>query len=367
MPKIFTIDLLPAREGDCIWIEYGDSSAPHRILIDGGRKVAHAAIKDRVKALAPKSFIFDLAVLTHVDADHVEGLLSLVEDAERRLTFRDVWFNGYHHLDPENFAPGVDTVEIFGAVQGERFSRALVDLGWPWNSLYSGHPVVVPDEGDLPSKTLEGGMKITLLSPTWEALQRLKPKWEKEVKEAGLVPGIPSFEIDEEVEVFGALSGNEVENLAAISFKKDTSPANRTSIAFIAEYGGKRALFTGDAHSDVVEASLLRLQAQSGDDLEFDAFKISHHGSKGTLSHELIQMAKSPIYLISTNGSRYNHPDREAIARIAKFAVPGKQLVFNYRSKSNLPWNQTNLKTQFDYSATYPNATEDGTIRVDLL
>ena len=49
--KVFRIDMLPAREGDCLWIEYGDTARPRRILVDGGRQSTHAALKQRFSAL----------------------------------------------------------------------------------------------------------------------------------------------------------------------------------------------------------------------------------------------------------------------------------------------------------------------------
>ena len=30
------LEMLPAEYGDCLWIEYGDSRAPRRILVDAG-------------------------------------------------------------------------------------------------------------------------------------------------------------------------------------------------------------------------------------------------------------------------------------------------------------------------------------------
>ena len=35
---MFRITMLPAEDGDCLLIETGEDAAPHRILIDGGRK-----------------------------------------------------------------------------------------------------------------------------------------------------------------------------------------------------------------------------------------------------------------------------------------------------------------------------------------
>jgi phosphoribosyl 1,2-cyclic phosphodiesterase len=75
--SIFRIDMLPGREGDCLWIEYGDAARPRRILIDGGRKLAWQTLKQRFAALPADQRKFELLMLSHVDADHIEGLLAV--------------------------------------------------------------------------------------------------------------------------------------------------------------------------------------------------------------------------------------------------------------------------------------------------
>ena len=72
---MFTIEMLPADEGDALWIEYG--SAPvRRILIDCGRKTAYRNIAERVGA--DPDLRLELFVLTHVDADHIAGAVEYV-------------------------------------------------------------------------------------------------------------------------------------------------------------------------------------------------------------------------------------------------------------------------------------------------
>ena len=44
---MFTIEMLPAAYGDCLWIEYGDRRSPRRILIDGGISGTYDAIVER--------------------------------------------------------------------------------------------------------------------------------------------------------------------------------------------------------------------------------------------------------------------------------------------------------------------------------
>ena len=79
---MFRIEMLPAAHGDCLWIEYGSGSAVHRILIDGGPAHAYPALRQRILHLPAGERRFDLLVITHIDADHIEGVIRLLLDAE---------------------------------------------------------------------------------------------------------------------------------------------------------------------------------------------------------------------------------------------------------------------------------------------
>ena len=167
MPKIFRIELLPARDGDCIWIEYGDAAKPYRILIDGGHEDTwEGALKTRLEALPKKERVFELGGVTHIDGDHISGFLAMANQMPEGMKFRDFWFNGYKHL------LGPDAVEFRTAKEGEDLSALAEKQGWSWNGKWDEKSVVVPDgDGPLPTRELVGGMKLTLLSPTWEALR----------------------------------------------------------------------------------------------------------------------------------------------------------------------------------------------------
>jgi hypothetical protein len=49
MDPFFRIELLPARQGDAIWIEYGNSSRTRRILIDAGPIDAYDDVETKAK------------------------------------------------------------------------------------------------------------------------------------------------------------------------------------------------------------------------------------------------------------------------------------------------------------------------------
>jgi hypothetical protein len=145
--------------------------------------------------------------------------------------------------------------------------------------------------------------------------------------------------------------------LAAAPFKPDDAPANGSSIAFLAEFEGKSALFAGDAHPTVLETCLRELLGRRGEEkLQLDAFKIPHHGSKYNLSAGLLALIDCSRYLVSTNGDYFNHPDAEAIARVIIDGGEQPDIFFNYKTEQNSCWGESSLMRRYKYRAIYPKA-----------
>ncbi len=348
---MFQIEMLPAREGDCLLLTYGHPGEERRVLIDGGRSATYTDLKTRLSQLSDKEREFELLIVTHVDRDHIEGVLKLLEDPARPVAFRDIWFNGYDHL---HNVP----LESFGAVQGEKLTTAILKQRLPWNRMFGGKPIEI-DPGFKPIE-LEGGLKLTVLSPDRDKLEALIPQWEKECKEADLLPGAKPDPLREILPGFEAFGGIKIDDLATEKFKTDPSKANGSSIALLAEYDGKRVLLAGDAHSDRLESSLQTLAATKGGRLRLDAVKVSHHGSAHNTSQQVLDLISCPTYLVSTNGSTFHHPDQTAIARLISFGGPTKELVFNYSTDETLLWNNRTWMRKHGYVTRYPSANENG-------
>ncbi len=359
---MFKVRFLPARFGDAIWIEYGDERSPYRILIDGGTLGTRHDIGSLLAGPpSPAGMQLDLLVVSHFDRDHIEGVLGLLEDPRMPLTVGDVWFNGWGHL-PDN-----PDIEHFGAVQGERLTRAILRRGLPWNAAFGGRAVVVDGDGELPRKTLPGGLQLTLLSPTTEALRRLKTVWEREVRKANLDPGFGLVSDDGgedgAVESFGVVDPPDVDALAATAFQDDDSVANGSSIAFLASYEGRTALFAADAPVRDLLASLNRFSPDAP--VVLDLFKVSHHGSRNTTSRQLVDKLDCPRYVFSTSGAIHGHPNPEAVARVIAAGGPDVELIFNYRSRHNDIWDIGALKRRHGYRVRYPESP-DGGVSVSL-
>ena len=347
---MFNIEMLPSAHGDGLFIEYGSASAPKRVLIDGGTEPAYRTLKARMERLDPAKRHFELLVITHIDADHIGGIVKMLEKRELGAEFDEVWFNGFPHLDARDTPPQSD-VEFFGAVQGERLSTALLELGIPWNKRFNGGPVRVREDGALPSVTLDGGMRLTVLGPTLAKLGKLKPVWEAECRKAGLDPleQLPPVVEDDDVEPMGIPN---VDALADAPFDEDAAPANGTSISLLAEFDNKRVLFGADAHPATLIDAIDRLEGP-GNTLSLSAFKLPHHASQHNVSSDLLARVKCRKYLVSTNGAQFKHPDREAIARVIKHGGTSPKLFFNYKTDFNKVWQSPTLQDDWNYVAEY--------------
>jgi beta-lactamase superfamily II metal-dependent hydrolase len=361
---MFTIHMLPAAHGDCLLIEYGSKSHVHRLLIDGGVAPTYNTLRERLLAIPDEERLFELLVVSHVDADHIEGIVKMLTDKTLDFRVHDVWFNGWQHLTEGQPAD-------FGGVQGEYLGAMIQKRKLLWNHARGGGAIYVPDEGPLPVFELRGGLKLTLLSPTLETMWRMADAWEKEVQKAGLDPNHPKEALKlmqtkgKKLIAHFSDEGPDIEELAADAFKGDSAPANGSSIAFLAEHEGKSVIFAADAYGDVLAASIDRLLEERGlEVLEVDAFKLPHHGSKANVSPSVLERVSARHMLVSTSGAQFEHPDPEAIARVIQRGGQ-PHFTFNYRSEENEIWDHAGLKKKHGYTTRYPKTNDEG-ISIEL-
>lgn len=350
------VTMLPAGHGDCLFIEYG----AHAMLIDAGTTGTYKRLKQHLRQVfGERKPHLELFVITHIDADHIGGAVKLLADPD--VTYGDVWFNGWAHLNEKARR------DILGAKQAEVVSETLRARKLPWNRAFRGKAVVIDRE---PRKVkLKGGLALTLLSPYRAQLHALIPAWRKELEAAGMVdkhgnPIPPKLRRGGPSDLLGGARAIDVEALAKEKFDSDRAEANGSSIAFLLEYEGRRAIFTGDAHPAVLIESLRRIRPRGA--MKVDLLKVSHHGAGGNTSEELLKRLACPRYLISTNGAIFKHPEAAAVARIVKHGGRDrKALVFNYETRFNRGWRDATLQGRYAYDVVYP-ATKAGGATIEL-
>ncbi len=178
---MFQIDMLPAEYGDCLWIEYGKPNGKiHRVLIDGGLAGCGKILRNRIKSLDPGERHFDLVVVTHIDTDHINGIINLLKKMPEGFGFDYFWFNGYDQIKPtgdRGVAQGLELTELLLNLEtreGRKF----------WNKPFRRKAVMIPSTG-IPKKVrLQGGMQMTVLGPNAKGIHELYKEWDKVVREA---------------------------------------------------------------------------------------------------------------------------------------------------------------------------------------
>ena len=93
---MISIEVLPAAHGDAIWIEYGSGPEVHRVLIDGGpANTYELGLRRRILEQERDDCKLDLMVVTHIDADHIDGALIMLQELARlKVHIQELWFNG---------------------------------------------------------------------------------------------------------------------------------------------------------------------------------------------------------------------------------------------------------------------------------
>jgi beta-lactamase superfamily II metal-dependent hydrolase len=343
---MIAIDMLPGGHGDALVVEYGSAEARHYLLVDAG--TIHRYEEVRRRLLDRDERQYEAFIVTHVDEDHIGGAVELLDDGDLSYRISSVWFNGYVHSERGG--------NVLGPVDGERLTRRIADGGFEWNTPFPdpvspvvGGPIVVPSTGDLPTFELPGRATVYLLSPSGPKLKRMAKVWLDVVTAAHLVAGegsegenraLRSF--DKHVkERLQALSDAEIEKFAGQG-GRDGSAANGSSIAFILEHDGKRALLGADAHPATLVASLKRFAKMTGEErVRLDLFKLPHHGSRGNVTTDLLDAIDCQTFLISTDGRTFGHPDDAAMARIFRAASRPLRIYCNYEPQTALNWQET--------------------------
>ena len=151
----------------------------------------------------------------------------------------------------------------------------------------------------------------------------------------------------------------DVEQLLREDFEEDNSAANGSSIAFLLEYESLRILLAGDAHPSTLVETIGRL----GDaKLALDACKLPHHGSRGSVSADLIKHLDCKSYIFSSNGDQFYHPHPEAVARVIGYGGDSPELFFNYRTKQTEIWDDDKLREAYGYRTSYPDHEKEGIV-----
>ena len=218
------------------------------------------------------------------------------------------------------------------ARQGSRLAQLIRSNGYAWNRSVGGVEMPVC----APCRVQIGHASITVHTPRTVDLHGLAYVWKKELLKMGVPHDAlesPDFEDAFESELLRERAiANDARDVSSSSdppdpatFREDQSPTNASSISFALEFEGLTGLFLADAIPSAV------LESLGNASLEADVVKVAHHGSRRNTSPALLDRVRGRCFIVSTDGTRHDHPDLGAMLWILS-RQPGATLAFNYRT-----------------------------------
>lgn len=327
---MLALDILRARKGDCLIVRYGSDGDEKLILVDGGpSRVFRRFLKPRLQAIRSEreldtneSLEIELLMVSHIDDDHVKGILDLTKelirdaDASRpqTVTINALWHNTFNDIigdTPDELEASitagfgeaslagamtsddrlsVDAKKLLASVnQGRKLRDAAERLNWSVNPQFGGKLVLARGEPN-DKITLPSGLSLHVLGPMREEIEALQAKHDRYLQREGLGRRDPE---------------------AALAAFSDRSVANLSSLVVIAEMDGRTLLLTGDARGDkILEGMELQGRLTPGGTAHVDVLKVPHHGSDRNVTTKFFRRITADHYVFCGDGEHGN-PERE--------------------------------------------------------
>lgn len=356
------LHVVQAEFGDCFILEYKSGNQSTTILIDGG---PYQTFKNHLKPTLQKLLSngkIDLMVLSHIDNDHIIGLLDLFDEIKSQtqngkkglIKVGKLWHNSFNDLfeldmEPKKFFNSfflsqnsiarkeqgkkekiIASIIMRGFQQGSDLTQLAKSLKISINPEFNKLVLV---EDPLKSINLDN-IKLHILGPTKENLEKLRIKWKKWLNKKK-VTQITQLEI---LQIL------------------DKSIPNLASIMFLTEIKNRKILFTGDGiGQDIIQTLSKNEMMDENGKFHVDVLKVPHHGSDRNTSLEFFNTVYADYYIISANG-RDDNPSLDTLRWIITCDTHSKnpkKIVFTNKTPNIINVCKEYDQTKFNYECIY--------------
>jgi beta-lactamase superfamily II metal-dependent hydrolase len=398
------LTVFPADKGDCLLLQGADGT---NVLVDGGMRKSYSEfVAKALGRLRGRKERLALVCVSHVDQDHISGVLQLLDDlvawrvhdyrksqgdkekppeAPRPPEIDGIWHNAFHEQIGKNSGPvermlaassalisalprqtAQEAAEerrelatsVKEALQLSRRIRAG-QLNIPLNKEFGGRLVMIGD-GSRPIRV--GTMRLTVIAPFPEDLQNFRKAWNKWLRENqdDLKDVQRRAREDEEL-----LQTSELDRLLApllaqadvLGRRERVTLPNLASIMLLVEEAGRTLLLTGDGHALDILKGLERtgkIAPEGG--LHVNMLKVQHHGSEHNIDREFCRRITADRYVFSANGA-HDNPDLRAVEEIIDSRVGSR------RNRSRNPEAERPFTLWFNSSSSLVKGKEKEHLR----
>ncbi len=365
------LQIFQSDKGDCLLLQGSDGK---NVLCDGGMsKAMRNNVRGNLAELLGPCGILDYIYVSHIDQDHISGVLQLLNDAldwrvydyhqaygdsdvrkpksPRPPEIGGLWHNAFRDQVDQNEGEIGDLLAasapvLFGSAVPELVDRAIDSmniatsipealkvsnlcrselLDIPINKIPgSSGPAKLLYFKKKPQPFDVGGLTFTLIGPSETELKDLRDGWNNWLED-------PDTRIDElrdklrrQVEDFSKNLLQETPfdlgKWNGISGFKGVSTPNVASLVFMVEEDGKRLLLTGDSQQDKILTGLKAAGFLDDGFIHLDVLKIQHHGSEFNMDDNFAKCVSADHYVFCGDGSHGN-PEPSVLTDVYKSRI----------------------------------------------
>ncbi len=352
-------------KGDCLLISHPDSSTNKQtnILVDGGmsgsfKEWVAPYLHDEIRE---KGEEIDLLCVSHIDDDHIVGVLTFMEILTQWRVYdyhqsqgnnhfkrpayprvpeiNAIWHNSFAktydlgaalprieqalheieqmtvlHLEKDELLEEVyhKAASIRKAVVLSQHIRPEL-LGIPLNPEYDKKLVKCNQRTISKNIHPVGDMSLTVLGPFTSDLNELKKNWIKweEEHQATLADYFGDLnltaltsKVDNSVITQLLLNGGSIKDY---NNRRGVSVPNLASIMFLLEADGNSILMTGDGHgNDILKGLKKNKKLRADDSAHVNILKIQHHGAIANINDDFCKQVTADHYVFCGNGTHHN-------------------------------------------------------------
>jgi beta-lactamase superfamily II metal-dependent hydrolase len=374
------LTMFQSGKGDCLLL--ADTGDETRILVDGGMPDAYSAhVASGISVLRKKKKKdIDLVYVSHIDQDHIGGVLRMLDDevlwrvhehqvkngnrkhkpprAPRPPEIGGIWHNGFRDQLPRKAEPIEETLAAMAPVLSGAELDSLREIGRAQAALTSSvgeairvsrriaaNQLNIPLNRQAKGKLLMrrkdqkpiklGNFAITILAPSTKQLEDLRTEWkdwlDKATSRTFLTKLRKQSRADEK-----AIGAADFDHLfAMIQLQAEAfgdpdsvTPPNLASLMLLVEEGAQSILLTGDGRWDHLVEGLKETGHldDNGRPFTVDILKVPHHGSRNNVvDTDLLDHVIATHYIFCGDG-KHGNPAVDVVELMAKrrLKTPGK-------------------------------------------
>lgn len=358
-------------EGDCLRVTGTNGG---NILVDGGMSDSFTEhVRDDLCKMRAAGEKLDLVYISHIDADHIGGILQLLNDIMEWRVYRyqarrnpkkappkfgeppqidEIWHNAFSMLLKDNAGPvesllaqssrilglssdpEVREVALrhsdlaFSMDQAVQVSRRIAadQLGIPLNPQFNGRLILRRSPPRREAKV--GAMELFVLGPAAADVTKLRDDWNawlrgkgkdriaelkrKADRDAGAI-GNAAVPLD-------MLTASRVNLLLAgkgnLGNRKDITAPNLASVMLLLKEGARRLLLTGDgAYQDILAGLGHHKALDANGEIHVDVLKVQHHGARANIDKPFTDVVSADHYVFCGDGS-HDNPEEDVVALV---------------------------------------------------